>query len=203
MPSVALLSAGQDTKVVLTFVPMISRTDDWMSPSVMRLMWPLRTGDGDGGASVVGAVRGAFAVSPRAPRSQCGAGAHRLERARGAQGPGPRGPAGPPARPRPRRAAVGDARSPDGTARDRDARGGGGGRTLLVPNLQRPAAYAVQDGQEALLEGVLEHGDGALLPRQDPPRDDPTLSAAEGSSRPSPRALATEASRAASVASAW
>ena len=30
--------------VVFTFVDMISRTDDWMSGSVMRLMWPLRTG---------------------------------------------------------------------------------------------------------------------------------------------------------------
>ena len=28
---------------MLTFVPMISSTDDWMSWSVMRLMWPLRT----------------------------------------------------------------------------------------------------------------------------------------------------------------
>lgn len=30
-------------KFVETFVPMISRTEDWMSLSVMRLMWPLRT----------------------------------------------------------------------------------------------------------------------------------------------------------------
>ena len=29
--------------VVLTFVPMISRTDDWISGSVNLLMWPLRT----------------------------------------------------------------------------------------------------------------------------------------------------------------
>ena len=36
-------------------------------------------------------------------------------------------------------------------------------RTLLVPNLQRPATNAVEDRQEALLEGVLEHCCGERL----------------------------------------
>ena len=36
-------SAGHVMYIVLTFVPMISRTDDWMSPSVILLMCPLRT----------------------------------------------------------------------------------------------------------------------------------------------------------------
>uniref|UniRef100_A0A7S1XK43 Uncharacterized protein n=1 Tax=Phaeomonas parva TaxID=124430 RepID=A0A7S1XK43_9STRA len=35
--------AGAVMYVVLTFVPAISSTLDWMSWSVMRLMWPLRT----------------------------------------------------------------------------------------------------------------------------------------------------------------
>ena len=38
MPSVFDESAGQETKVVEMLVDMISRTDDWMSLSVMRLM---------------------------------------------------------------------------------------------------------------------------------------------------------------------
>jgi hypothetical protein len=33
-------------KVVFTLLDMISSTEDWMSWSVMRLMWPLRT-EGD------------------------------------------------------------------------------------------------------------------------------------------------------------
>ena len=37
---------------------------------------------------------------------------------------------------------------------------GKGPRTLLVPDLQRLAADAVQDRQEAGLERVLEHGGG-------------------------------------------
>ena len=50
MPSTFLGSAGQDTKVVDTLVPQISSAEDWMSGSVMRLMWPLRTaGGGCGG----------------------------------------------------------------------------------------------------------------------------------------------------------
>ena len=43
MPSVFDESAGHDTNVVEMFVDMISSTDDWMSLSVIRLMWPLRT----------------------------------------------------------------------------------------------------------------------------------------------------------------
>lgn len=43
MPNVFFGSAGQEMKVVLTFVPTISNTRDWMSLSVIRLMWPLRT----------------------------------------------------------------------------------------------------------------------------------------------------------------
>ena len=43
MPSVFLGSAGHVMYVVLTMVPTISSTSDWMSLSVMRLMWPLRT----------------------------------------------------------------------------------------------------------------------------------------------------------------
>ena len=43
MPKVFLASAGHVTKLVETFVPMISRTEDWISTSVIRLMWPLRT----------------------------------------------------------------------------------------------------------------------------------------------------------------
>ncbi len=38
IPSVLLASAGQVMKFVETLVPMISRTDDWMSGSVRRLM---------------------------------------------------------------------------------------------------------------------------------------------------------------------
>lgn len=44
IPRVFWGSAGQVMKLVDTLVPMISRTDDWMSWSVMRLMCPLRTG---------------------------------------------------------------------------------------------------------------------------------------------------------------
>lgn len=43
MPKVFFGSAGQEMKVVLTLVPTISNTRDWMSLSVIRLMWPLRT----------------------------------------------------------------------------------------------------------------------------------------------------------------
>lgn len=43
MPSVLLASAGHVMNVVETFVPTISRTEDWMSWSVIRLMWPFRT----------------------------------------------------------------------------------------------------------------------------------------------------------------
>ncbi len=43
MPSVLLASAGQVMKLVETLVPMISRTEDWMSGSVILLMCPLRT----------------------------------------------------------------------------------------------------------------------------------------------------------------
>ena len=43
IPSVLFASAGHDTNVVEMFVDMISRTDDWMSLSVMRLMWPFLT----------------------------------------------------------------------------------------------------------------------------------------------------------------
>jgi hypothetical protein len=43
MPSVFFGSAGHVMKVVLTLLPQISSVEDWMSLSVMRLMWPLRT----------------------------------------------------------------------------------------------------------------------------------------------------------------
>ena len=43
MPSTFLGSAGHVTYVVDTLVPQISSTLDWMSPSVMRLMWPFLT----------------------------------------------------------------------------------------------------------------------------------------------------------------
>lgn len=43
MPKVFLASAGHWINVVLTLVPMISNTDDWISGSVIRLMCPLRT----------------------------------------------------------------------------------------------------------------------------------------------------------------
>ena len=43
MPRVLFLSAGHVMWLVETFVPMISSTLDWMSWSVMRLMWPFRT----------------------------------------------------------------------------------------------------------------------------------------------------------------
>ena len=43
MASVFLGSSGHVMKLVLTFVPMISRTDEAMSGSVMRLICPLRT----------------------------------------------------------------------------------------------------------------------------------------------------------------
>ena len=40
---VLLLSTGQVMKLVETLVPMISRTDDWISASVSLLMWPFLT----------------------------------------------------------------------------------------------------------------------------------------------------------------
>ena len=43
MPSTFLGSAGHVTYVVDTLVPQISSTLLWMSPSVMRLMWPFLT----------------------------------------------------------------------------------------------------------------------------------------------------------------
>ena len=43
MPKVLLDSEGQVMKLVETFVPMISSTLDWMSGSVIRLMWPFLT----------------------------------------------------------------------------------------------------------------------------------------------------------------
>lgn len=43
MPSVFFGSDGHVMKVVETFDEMISSTSDWMSLSVMRLMWPFRT----------------------------------------------------------------------------------------------------------------------------------------------------------------
>ena len=43
IPSVFAASAGQVMNVVEMFVDMISRTDDWMSLSVMRLMCPFLT----------------------------------------------------------------------------------------------------------------------------------------------------------------
>jgi hypothetical protein len=42
IPSVFLGSAGHVMKLVDTFVPMISSTDDWMSWSVSLLMCPFR-----------------------------------------------------------------------------------------------------------------------------------------------------------------
>ena len=43
MPKVLFASAGHETKVVEMLVDMISSTLDWMSLSVMRLMWPFWT----------------------------------------------------------------------------------------------------------------------------------------------------------------
>ena len=43
MARVFLGSRGQVMKLVLTLVPMISRTEEAMSGSVIRLMCPLRT----------------------------------------------------------------------------------------------------------------------------------------------------------------
>ena len=43
IPRVLLDSLGQVMKFVETFVPMISRTLDWMSGSVILLMWPFQT----------------------------------------------------------------------------------------------------------------------------------------------------------------
>ena len=43
IPRVLLASAGQVMKLVETLVPMISRTELWMSGSVILLMCPLRT----------------------------------------------------------------------------------------------------------------------------------------------------------------
>lgn len=47
IPSVACGSAGHVMKLVLTFVPMISSTLLWMSPSVMRLMCPFLTAESE------------------------------------------------------------------------------------------------------------------------------------------------------------
>lgn len=43
IPKVLLASAGQVMKLVETLVPMISRTEDWMSGSVILLMCPFLT----------------------------------------------------------------------------------------------------------------------------------------------------------------
>ena len=43
MPSVSFYCWGQVMKAVVTLVPMISKTDDWMSWSVILLMCPLWT----------------------------------------------------------------------------------------------------------------------------------------------------------------
>lgn len=43
IPKVFFGSAGHWMNVVLTFVPIISRTDDWMSGSVILLICPFRT----------------------------------------------------------------------------------------------------------------------------------------------------------------
>ena len=43
MPKVSWSFCGQVMKAVVTLVPMISSTEDWMSWSVMRLMCPLWT----------------------------------------------------------------------------------------------------------------------------------------------------------------
>jgi hypothetical protein len=43
IPKVWLGSAGQVMNVVLTFVPMISKTDDWMSVSVILFICPFLT----------------------------------------------------------------------------------------------------------------------------------------------------------------
>jgi len=42
IPKVCFSSPGQAMKMVDTFVPIISRTDDWISLSVILLMWPFR-----------------------------------------------------------------------------------------------------------------------------------------------------------------
>lgn len=43
IPSVLFFSAGHVMKLVETLVPMISKTELWMSWSVILLMWPFRT----------------------------------------------------------------------------------------------------------------------------------------------------------------
>ena len=43
IPKVLLDSLGQVMKLVETLVPMISSTLDWMSGSVIHLMWPFLT----------------------------------------------------------------------------------------------------------------------------------------------------------------
>jgi hypothetical protein len=43
MPRVFFFSLGHSIKVVETFVPMISRTEDWMSASVILLICPFLT----------------------------------------------------------------------------------------------------------------------------------------------------------------
>ena len=42
IPRVSFGLAGAVIKFVLTFVPIISKTEDWISWSVILLMWPLR-----------------------------------------------------------------------------------------------------------------------------------------------------------------
>lgn len=44
IPRVSFGLMGQVMKAVVTLVPMISRTDDWISLSVNLLIWPLWTG---------------------------------------------------------------------------------------------------------------------------------------------------------------
>ena len=41
MPSVSLGFCGEVIKAVVSLVPIISKTEDWMSWSVRRLIWPL------------------------------------------------------------------------------------------------------------------------------------------------------------------
>ena len=45
IPKVSRGLTGVEIKVVLTFVPIISNTDDWMSGSVIRFIWPFLTRD--------------------------------------------------------------------------------------------------------------------------------------------------------------
>ena len=143
MPSVCAGSAGAVMNVVLTLEPMISSADDWMSGSVRRLMWPLRTV----GVGVVGGV-----VDGGARRRGNG----RME---GGEWEGTEGAAR-----RKRQAHTAWAAA----ASKSEAK-----RTLLVPYLEGLAADRVQDAQEPALVRVLEHGccccccccDGCCRPR--------------------------------------